>query len=81
MRAVPPEMRIIKCHECGKRLRRITSECAWNAIFSDGAIVGYLCPGCQTPTQNAEAVVNQATLQYGRDRSGRYFAQPKAGLP
>lgn len=35
-------------------------------------------PRCQTPEENAEAVVNEATTVYGRDAHGRFTGRPKA---
>jgi len=30
-----------------------------------------LCPGCQTPKENTEDVINEATLVHGQDDHGR----------
>jgi hypothetical protein len=45
--------------------------------MQQGVVVGFLCPGCQTPEENAEAVINESTLVYGRDAQGRLIARPK----
>lgn len=50
----------------------------WNATVKRGVVVGFLCPDCQTPEENAEAVVNEATTIYGRDAHGRFTGRPKA---
>ena len=50
----------------------------WNATVKRGVVVGSLCPNYQTPEENAEAVVNEATTVYGRDAQGRFTGRPKA---
>jgi hypothetical protein len=46
----------------------------WNYTTKAGVIVGYLCPGCQSPEQNAEAEINEVTRQYlGTDALGRIW--------
>lgn len=45
--------------------------------MSRGVPAGYLCPGCQTPEENAEAEVNQATLDYAVRADGRAIGVPK----
>jgi hypothetical protein len=69
--------KVQKCERCKKRYRGSGD---WNANLRGGEVVGVLCPDCQTPAENAEAVVNQATLVYGRDASGQHIAQPKVEL-
>ena len=59
------------------------SATAWNVTTSMGVITGYLCPTCQTPEENAEAEINEATLDYqagGVDAFGRMYAMPKGDL-
>jgi hypothetical protein len=54
----------------------------WNCTVEDGQIIGLLCPDCQTPMENAEALIKEATLDYGiADDGSRYFATPKGGQP
>ncbi|MCV7380265.1 hypothetical protein H7K38_16600 [Mycobacterium alsense] len=36
----------------------------WNVVVEYGVVMGLLCPACQTPEENAEAAVNEATLDY-----------------
>ena len=67
----------IRCDSCKRRLRNPAAPNAWNATFKAGRIVGYLCPDCQTPAENAEAEINEATLVYGQTAGGRYFGVPK----
>lgn len=43
-----------------------------------GVVVGFLCPDCQTPMENAEAEVNLATLRYGPGPEGYLITTPKA---
>ena len=40
-----------------------------------------LCPTCQTPAENAEATINEATLDYEVDAHGVSRARPKGGEP
>ena len=44
-----------------------------------GARVGVHCPDCQTPEENAEAAINEATLEYAMDEQGRPMARHKIG--
>lgn len=71
-------MKIIRCDRCNRRCRNMQG---WNATTKSGAIVGCLCPGCQTPEENAEAEIKQATLDYCRDAQGRVWAKPKGTIP
>jgi hypothetical protein len=61
-------MAVIRCDRCNRRYRKQDD---WNVIGDKGAIVGYLCPDCQTPDENAQAEFNAATLNYSRDSQGR----------
>jgi hypothetical protein len=75
-RVTPEQLRkIARCSRCGRRWRNRQPD--WNITFKDGVAVGFLCPTCQTPQENAEAEVNQATLDYGRDALGRVTGRPK----
>ena len=67
-------MKTMKCERCNRRYRG-TGE--WNSNFRSGVLVSLLCPGCQTPAENAEAAINEATLRYGIDALGRHVAFPK----
>lgn len=54
----------------------------WNIEFAKGRPVGYLCPECQTPEENAEAEVKAATLDYTNtapDADGRQKVAPVGG--
>lgn len=64
----------LKCSRCGRRWR---GQEDWNATMKGGVIVGALCPDCQTAAENAEAVINEATLDYKLDEQGRTVAKPK----
>jgi hypothetical protein len=69
---------VIRCDRYGRRCRNpafVTDE--WNATLRQGVVVGYLCPDCQTPEENAEAAIHEATLVNGRDAQGRHIAWPK----
>lgn len=65
---------IVRCSECNRRMR---STAGWNCTIKSGVIVGNTCPTCQTPEQNAEAEINEATLDYGQDQFGRVIGKPK----
>src|SRR5215211_7124598 len=55
--------KIIRCSRCNRRMRRAIEpgRGEWNATFVHGVLTGYLCPDCQTPEENTEAVINEAT--------------------
>jgi hypothetical protein len=66
---------VIRCSRCGKRYR---GRGEWNCETKSGRIVAHLCPGCQTPEENAEAELNLATQVYtGFDADGRVTGHPK----
>ncbi|PSK90583.1 hypothetical protein CLV30_1388 [Haloactinopolyspora alba] len=69
-------MSAIRCDRCNRRWR---GQGDWNGTFERGRMVGALCPACQTPQENAEAVINEATLDYGVDERGRFRGRPKGG--
>lgn len=70
-------MTVIRCDRCRKRYRNHGD---WNVIFQSGFIVGYLCPKCQTVEENAEAVVNESTINYGIDPfTGQHVGTLKEG--
>jgi hypothetical protein len=71
-------MAIIRCGRCKRRLR---NPYGWNVIGDKGSIIGYLCPNCQTPEENAEAEIKEATLTYFRDSLGRIVTLPKIAIP
>ncbi len=66
--------KVMKCSRCGRRHR---GQDDWNVTLKAGVVVGTLCPDCQTPAENAEAVINEATLRYARDKSGRVVGAPR----
>ncbi|WP_414120838.1 hypothetical protein [Corynebacterium nuruki] len=66
---------VIKCDTCHRRYR---GHGEWNATVNAGIVTGYTCPDCQTPEQNAEAVVNAATLGYATI-GGLSYGFPKVG--
>jgi hypothetical protein len=71
-------MRIIRCDRCNRRRRKPDG---WNVIYDQRAIRGYLCPACQTPEENAEAEIKEATLSYFRDSEGHVLARPETAIP
>jgi len=69
--------KIVRCSRCNRRMR---SDTGWNVVAHKGRVVEHLCPDCQTPEENAEAVINEATLDYeggGVDDEGRSWARLK----
>lgn len=67
----------IKCNRCRRRMRR---EDGWNVVYDMGVVTGHLCPDCQTPDENAEAVINESTLDYSKmvtDSEGRAVTRSK----
>ena len=64
-----------KCERCFKRYR---GSGEWNVTARAGVVVGLRCPACQTPEENAEALVKEATLVYGRLPDGRVITRPRA---
>ncbi|MDP9822790.1 hypothetical protein [Nocardioides massiliensis] len=68
-----------RCSRCSKKYR---GRGDWNSTYKQGICIGLLCPACQTPEENAEAAINEATLDYGRggfDAFGRQYARSKEG--
>lgn len=53
------------------------NDSGWNVTMRDGVAVGFLCPGCQTVEENAEAEMNVATTSYAIDPLGRVTGAPK----
>ena len=66
---------VMKCSRCRRRYRGSGD---WNFTMKAGVAVAVLCPACQTPEENAEAVINESTLVYGVDATkGRPVARAK----
>jgi len=65
-----------RCGRCGHDW---DGEDNWNAIMRQGRIVGFLCSDCQTPGENSEAVINEATTDYITDPFGLVRRRPKTG--
>jgi hypothetical protein len=68
----------IECIRCRRELGKIESAEGWNVIVEQGHSVGYVCPGCQTPEENAEAVIHESTLEHGVDDRDRRVTHTKA---
>ena len=71
----------IKCSRCKRRLRNLDTAAAdgWNAVLELGIVTAILCPGCQTPLENLEAEVNDATTEITGTVGGRLVGRPKLG--
>lgn len=64
-----PAREVVRCSRCRARTRvGLPAAAEWNVVFDKGVLVGFLCGACQTPEENAEAVINEATLDYGSAR-------------
>ncbi len=66
----------LRCGRCRKKFR---GRGEWNLVVRQGVVIRLLCPMCQTPQENAEAVVNESTLDYSRlwvDGHGRMHIPP-----
>lgn len=63
---------MIRCSRCRRRRRNphSTEGQRWNMTVEDGRVVGYLCPTCQTPEEDAEARRNLGTYDYSTLRVG-----------
>ena len=57
-----PHMRVPECGNCGRAFDKATDQDQWRATIKSGFIVGSLCPTCRTAQENAEAVINEATI-------------------
>ncbi|MCA9052099.1 MAG: hypothetical protein KDA89_25355 [Planctomycetaceae bacterium] len=64
-----------RCMRCGRRLRNDKS--GWNAVLVDGVVTGIVCPRCQSPEENAEAEINDGTIEYSTDDDGLHRGSPK----
>jgi len=67
---------VVTCMRCrtGATAR---SSMNWNFVARRGVIVGFLCSSCQTPEENAEAEINDSTLDYAVDSFGRVVGKTK----
>lgn len=56
----------IRCDRCNRRRRNVASPDGqrWNDVWKDGYVVGHLCPDCQTPDENSEAIDNMGRFDY-----------------
>lgn len=68
------DARTLKCQRCRKRYR---GKGDWNATVVQGVVSSVTCPNCQTVEEHSEAVIHEATLNYGRDNGGRVIGKPK----
>lgn len=73
MRKAQQSARDLRMINAGKRALKVRcSRCDqpwdqqddWNAELKSGFVVAVLCPACQSPEENAEAVINEATVAY-----------------
>lgn len=54
----------IESGRCSRCNRRINKDPDANLTMKSGYLVGFICSRCQTPEENAEAVINEATVDY-----------------
>jgi hypothetical protein len=68
----------LRCSRCNRRVGDDPNGVVgWNLMYRKGVVVWVLCPGDQTPEGNAEAEINEATLDYSEDAQGRAIGLPK----
>ncbi len=67
-------MPALRCHRCEKRYR---GRGDWNCTLRQGVVLNVTCPDCLTTTENLEAAINEATIEYGRDPIGRVIGRPR----
>ena len=68
------------CTHCMRCRRKYRGRGEWNMVFAEGFVTGVVCPSCQSPEESAEAVINEATLDYSKgwiDDAGRHHAPPR----
>jgi len=73
-------MKVARCSRCGRRPGNPADRSGWNTVWRNGVVTGFLCPDCQTPEENTEAVINEATVDYAsmhRDNEGRIWVRPR----
>ena len=61
---------VLTCDRCGRPNNDVEGE-EWNMVIEGGFVVGLVCPDCQTPQENAEAVINESALGCGKHEQGR----------
>lgn len=69
----------MRCTRCNRRHRTVGTDDGWNVEFRREIFVAKICPACQTPAENAEAAVKEATLDYRVDAFGQLVTFPKTG--
>jgi hypothetical protein len=71
--------RVVMCKRCTATTFLDKPKAGWNMVYDKGYLTGYLCPGCQSPEENAEAEINEATVKpTGMDEFGRVWGQRNA---
>ncbi|WP_165613897.1 hypothetical protein [Mycolicibacterium fortuitum] len=71
-----PKLR--RCSRCGRRARSMSAVEDWNVTVEIGVVTEVICPDCQTPLENLEAAINEATTVYEMV-GGLLIGRPKAG--
>jgi hypothetical protein len=68
---------VLHCTICHRRFREHSTDAAyWNCEVHSGVVTRIICPDCQTPTQDMEAAVNDAMLDYS-SRDGLLVGRSK----
>ncbi|MEV7928562.1 hypothetical protein [Kitasatospora sp. NPDC088779] len=52
----------LRCSGCGRSHAAASDQSEWNGDFDKGVLGTVTCPGCQTPAQSIEALVNAAMI-------------------
>lgn len=62
-----PLVKPTHCKRCGRPFVSSDKDSGlWNVDMVAGAVRGYICPGCQTADESAEAEVNQIEMENAR---------------
>lgn len=70
--------RVVRCDRCKDYARTVAQlKRGWNCTAKGGRVIGFLCPACQTPEENAEAEVKAATLNYVTGPDGLTRTSPE----
>lgn len=72
-----PQNAQLKCSRCSRSTKAKRAD-GWNFDLRGGVVVEIICPSCQTAEENAEAEINEATLNYSVDAFGRFVGASKA---
>ncbi|WP_233288920.1 hypothetical protein [Kitasatospora sp. MBT63] len=55
----------LRCSGCARSHAAASDQSEWNGDYAKGVLRAVICPGCQTPAQSVEALVNAALIGPG----------------